>query len=583
MTPCSPKNILMSVALVVFVATAGAAASFTYDERPFPVFYESAESFRRAIAQAGSIAPLQERVNGITLPHHLLAADLIVGGAALLRNQQYERIIILSPDHFRRGATPFSVPERDFLTPLGLVKLDRQGAEVVLRNPGVSVSSLFSHEHGVRAILPFIAHYFPEVPVLPLALRISSGKKDWDSLLESLRPLLTEKTLLVQSTDFSHYLPWQEAIAHDKATLRVLASGKPELVETLHQPRHLDSRAAQYLQMAVQAAVYNARPTVIANVNSSEYLPAGEQTLAETTSYIVQIYSADHLPPLALPGKGAASGRYFFAGDFFTGRHLRQHLENPEKRRHFVQRVRQVTTGAPLIVNVEGVLRKECPPISLFGESVSSGGKETLPPPEWRLCMPKLLTLDLLEELAVVAVGLANNHSRDYGPEAYASMKKALQERGIAVLEQGETVDFKEFSLTAFTDLDNSRPQKWLLLKESDLSFLSALSQKKPLFAFIHWGTENSPIPDQREKDLANLLVGRGVSLVIGHHPHRAGKLESNMNGIVAWSLGNFLFDQPGPQADGALLELTFFPQGTFWVRQICVGNLYTFLAHDKV
>ncbi|MDL2313515.1 AmmeMemoRadiSam system protein B [Desulfovibrio sp. OttesenSCG-928-C14] len=301
-----PRNIFIIAALAVLVTTAGAAASPAYGQRPFPIFYEEAETFRRAIGQAESIAPLQERVNGITLPHHLLAIDLIAGGMALIRDQQYDRIIILSPDHFRRGATAFSLPERDFLTSLGHVTLDRQGAEVLLQNSKVSVSSLFSHEHGVQAILPFIAHHFPEVPVLPLALSISSGKRDWDSLVESLLPLLTEKTLLVQSTDFSHYLPWQDAIAHDNETLRVLASGKPERVETLHQPRHLDSRAAQYLQIAVQAMVYNARPTVIANVNSSEYLPAGEQILTETTSYIVQIYSADQLPSLALPDKRSA-------------------------------------------------------------------------------------------------------------------------------------------------------------------------------------------------------------------------------------------------------------------------------------
>ena len=44
---------------------------------------------------------------------------------------------------------------------------------------------------------------------------------------------------------------------------------------------------------------------------------------------------------------------------------------------------------------------------------------------------------------------------------------------------------------------------------------------------------------------------------------------------LLAYSLGNFLFDQPGPQSSGAVLEVRFFPQGTFFARLIPIPNFY--------
>ena len=68
----------------------------------FPPFYPEAQPFRSAIGLTKS-TPLPHRITGLTVPHHLLAADLIAGAFALAAGQDYRRIIILSPDHFGRS------------------------------------------------------------------------------------------------------------------------------------------------------------------------------------------------------------------------------------------------------------------------------------------------------------------------------------------------------------------------------------------------------------------------------------------------------------------------------------------------
>ena len=205
---------------------------------------------------------------------------------------------------------------------MGRLTTDRQAVDQLLHNPLVTESSLFSHEHGVQALLPFIAHYFPRALIVPIAIRHSSRPADWDALARTLAPLLAPDTLLVQSTDFSHYLTAPEARRRDQETLRVLSGGDPRQVLSLTEPDHLDSKGCQYLQLLLQRQVFGAGPTVIANRNSQEYT---SEPVAKTTSYIVQLYSAEPLPV-----EGAQS--YFFGGDTFCGRYVAKRLATPASR-----------------------------------------------------------------------------------------------------------------------------------------------------------------------------------------------------------------------------------------------------------
>ena len=315
---------------------------------PFPALYEEARPFLGAIQQAKA-APLAEKITGITVPHHLLAADLIAEAWARVSTQEYNRIIILSPDHYSRSRTPFAVSRRNFQTALGPLDIDEVAVNQILQNNLVAASNLFSHEHGVQALLPFAAYHFPQAKIIALAISLKAKQLEWDSLAETLAPLLTPQTLVIQSTDFSHYLPAAEARGKDQETLRVLSGGDPEAILGLREPEHLDSKAAQYLQLRLQRQVFQAGPTVIANCNSQEYT---SEPLQSTTSYIVQLYSAKKLTL-------AGAERYCFAGDTFFGRAMAMKLSRPEFQENLITKVLKATGGAKLIVNLEGVIMPE--------------------------------------------------------------------------------------------------------------------------------------------------------------------------------------------------------------------------------
>ena len=83
----------------------------------------------------------------------------------------------------------------------------------------------------------------------------------------------------------------------------------------------------------------------------------------------------------------------------------------------------------------------------------------------------------------------------------------------------------------------------------------------------VHWGEELSPEPTAEQRRLGAWLLQHGVAAVLGHHPHVVQPLELvSPSGVIAFSQGNFVFDQEGytPTAAtqrGAVVELRYHRQ----------------------
>jgi poly-gamma-glutamate synthesis protein (capsule biosynthesis protein) len=542
-------------AVLAFVGVEQAAA-----DGPFPSLYAKPDIFTASIETARKAGIRKRRVTGLTVPHHLLAADLIAGGFLVAEGQRYDKIVILFPDHFKKTKRPFATTRRGFETVFGSIPNSEADTSRLLAGEApIEESNLFAKDHGIGALLPYVRYFFPDTPVVPIAISITSSREQWEQLIDALEPLITRHTLILQSTDFSHYLTRQEAIRHDQQTLNLIASGNVDAVAKLLQPAHLDSRGAQYIQMRLQQQHFGTRPMVIANKNSQDYASGA---MVETTSYIVQVYpeAAEHE---VVDAQEAGGGKtYCFAGDTFFGRYMLKLVSRPEARERLRKELQSRLDGCKLIVNLEGVTIEELP---------ADLGPLTL-------AMPEDVTLDWLKAINVVAVSVANNHAKDLGEDAYARMVASLRAHGIEVVEHGGIVDLGPFRLAGLTDIDNSARPFDKRISAGDLQAIGRADAAPPLAAFLHWGREYQPAPDARQTELARALRQSGVALVVGAHPHQAyPHIEALAGGetAVAYSLGNFLFDQFSDRASGAILEVRFFPQGTFFARLVPMPNFY--------
>lgn len=85
------------------------------------------------------------------------------------------------------------------------------------------------------------------------------------------------------------------------------------------------------------------------------------------------------------------------------------------------------------------------------------------------------------------------------------------------------------------------------------------------IILFLHWGTEYDTVPSVSQSDLATYLLSAGADLVIGSHPHVLQKMvwlkdqSSGKDGVVVYSLGNFISNQRKPKTDGgSMIEIEF-------------------------
>ncbi len=516
---------------------------------------------RGSIESAQHLPISQRKLSGLTVPNDLAAAELIARGFRIAEGNRYDKIVILFPEHMSTTERPLATISRSFDTEFGSAATNAADIARLLQDRHLmQEQELLVTDRGIGAVLPYVRHFFPDTPIVPIAVSVASTQGDWDLLAADLDGVVTAKTLILQTTDMAPSLPLREAQAREQAFLNVLAAADATAAARLIEPRATDSSGAQYVQMRLQAKHFRSPPLVTASI-PLEPDPAA----ALMTSAMVQIYPATDDAGMIDPPDASAAETYCFAGDSFFGRNMQKVLSYRGTSERMCQEVRRRLTGCThLVVNLEGVMVEKMP---------SSPGIMTL-------AMPKVPTLDWLHALNVVAVSVANNHRNDMGKADFAGMVDMLEGSGIKAVRHGDIVDLGPFRLVALTDLDNIGTPFGNRITEEELNAIGRAGAEPPLVAFVHWGVEFQTVPDQRQIALAEGLARAGVSLIIGAHPHRALPHFAALNGgraTVAYSLGNFLFDQFDRRASSAVLEVRFFPQGTFFVRLVQMPNFFHF------
>ena len=493
-------------------------------------------------------------VTGITVPHHLLAADLIARGFWAASAGQYDRIILISPDHFHKVTRPFGTTREDLRTVFGVTGSDTAGVDAVAASPLVETLETIETEHGVMAVAPFAVKFFPAAKVIPVLASVTATEADWQAMAALLEPLLTPTTLVVQSTDYSHYRPIGEAVARDQESIAAITAGDPGAIDALLQPSHMDSKAAQYVQLALQKAL-GSTPVILANRNSVEYGGSPD----ETTSYVVTAYLRDAAAGTVFEYRDQS--RVMFAGDVLLGRYFLPALRDPEAWALLRDTVLGITRGTDLIVNFEGVLLDR-PVVGLDFNAHLVMAEDAAP---------------TLTALNVAAASLANNHANDLGPEGLAETVTQLERIGVTPLMHGSVTDMGALRLLALNFVGGKMVGE-AIADPGDLGWVCGLDAAPPLVAFVHWGEEYVTAPGDEERRIADTLARCGVALIVGGHSHQAADVITPLRGGAAqtvFSLGNFIFDQSAPRGSGALLELRVFGQGTVAARLVPIPNLF--------
>lgn len=159
--------------------------------------------------------------------------------------------------------------------------------------------------------------------------------------------------------------------------------------------------------------------------------------------------------------------------------------------------------------------------------------------------------VDPLREAGIDAVSVANNHTLNQGREGLIETREHLQAGDIASFGDPKMVSVDNVWITSVGEWqlafvgwnqieipDNGQGQLLDIVRtlEADLEI-------DAIIVLPHWGAEYRPQTDSQTND-AHALIDAGVDLIIGAHPHVVQGIEIYQDRFVAYSLGNFFFDQ---------------------------------------
>jgi poly-gamma-glutamate capsule biosynthesis protein CapA/YwtB (metallophosphatase superfamily) len=173
-------------------------------------------------------------------------------------------------------------------------------------------------------------------------------------------------------------------------------------------------------------------------------------------------------------------------------------------------------------------------------------------------------------------VSLSNNHISDCGPAGLTDTLQALDSIGIASVGPDEIpllIQSKGIRMAWFAFDDVMQP---LDVKNVRDALSDVRNHVDLIIVSMHWGNEFASIPSERQRLLAQQLSSAGADIILGHHPHVLQPVEwvwgegRSRPTLVAYSLGNALFDQSAPPSArfGALLMMVVDRLG---VQEACV------------
>jgi poly-gamma-glutamate synthesis protein (capsule biosynthesis protein) len=211
---------------------------------------------------------------------------------------------------------------------------------------------------------------------------------------------------------------------------------------------------------------------------------------------------------------------------------------------------------------------------------VARGGKAEAGKPYTFRAHPRALPL---LKRHVDAVSLANNHSGDFGRDAFAEMLQHLQKTGVPYFGGGHNLSEAHAALIierkglkiALLGYDEFFPRHFeagqdhpgVAWSEDEQVVADIRRAREVLHAdivipFMHWGEEHRPLANDRQRQLARLMIDAGADAVVGTHPHVVEDIEHYKGKPIVYSLGNFIFD-----------GFTDEDNNTGWVLTLNVGK----------
>lgn len=492
-----------------------------------PSYFDEAYEEARKLNGDDGFEEFDETPRAGILPHHLIFPELIAEYfERLAETRDVETFFLIGPNHFASGRTPVHVSEYGFSTPSGVLEPDDEVVGRLLEESYISHEEVvFSYEHSISSLVPFIKRSFPDSRVVAVTLKYQYELDQFDEFIEVIGDQVGRDDFVLGSIDFSHYMPLDVASFHDDLSQEVIESFNYRSIDSLE----IDSKPTLYSVMRLADEMGAQDVEVLHNTNSADQFARGDE-IAETTSHFY----------IAFKDGEADAARQFSVlavGDIMLGRFVRT-LMDANGHEYPFENIRGLEDrffeGADVIFgNLEGPIYKDGYKSST---SLIFGFPEYVVP--------------LLKKFNFGVLSLANNHMLNQGVDGFVSTIGSLRGQGIGVcgnpIDEGRAgIEYRRYGenlvgFVCFNDVEHDMDDEVALE-----TIRAAKSRADYVIVSAHWGYEYKHVPnDSVQVERAHGFVDAGADLVIGHHPHVVQGIEIYDGVPILYSLGNFIFDQ---------------------------------------
>ncbi len=191
------------------------------------------------------------------------------------------------------------------------------------------------------------------------------------------------------------------------------------------------------------------------------------------------------------------------------------------------------------------------------------------------------IALPALKDAGFDVLSFANNHVGDYSLKGFTESLRNILESKILATGAGQnytevttpvviTVRGVRIGFLGATDIGPdwlaAKPDRPGILLASDPHLPEIVRTAKQsvdvLVVSLHFGTEYSPA-NQRQEELAHILIDNGADIILGSHPHVMERVEEYGGGIIYYSLGNYIFDQyfSSHTMEGMVAHISYDPE----------------------
>lgn len=212
--------------------------------------------------------------------------------------------------------------------------------------------------------------------------------------------------------------------------------------------------------------------------------------------------------------------------------------------------------------------------------------------------------LKIYDEMGIDLVTLANNHVFDYGKDAFLDMLEELDKIKMPHVGAGKNITD---AATPFYFIIGGRKLAFVNANRSEKNILTpGASEDSPgvlrcydptyfnnliketkknsdyVFALVHWGKEGSNSLEEEQIKTAQMYLESGADAIIGTHAHVLQEVDFYQNKLIAYNLGNFIFNNK--TIETGILKLEILKDGSlkYYFEPCLQSNVYTQMLKEE-